>query len=290
MKTSMYRRLTNVLVILSVAGLFFLDHFVHAARAGEESPYVCKPPVVLQPGSGEARHKTGEHPLAPTLRQAEEALAKLEKTDDYSAILVKRERIDGAVGDYEYLSLKVRHKAFSVYMRFLGPSNIEGREVLYMAGKNGGNMLVHEAGLKGMLLGTLTLAPDGYLAMRGQHYPLTEIGIMNLTRRLAEVGKQDSKYGECEVKFFADAKVDDRACTCIQVIHPKPRRNFLFHLARIFVDDELNLPIRYEAYDWPKDPGGEPELIEEYTYLKLKLQPGFTDDDFSAQNPAYHFQ
>jgi hypothetical protein len=290
MKTHSYRRLTVALALLSATGLFGLDRFLHAAWAGEESPYVCKPPVVVQRGPGESRHKDGQHPLAPALRQAEDALTRLEKTDSYSAILVKRERIGGTIGDYQHLSIKIRHKPFSVYIRFLCPSSIEGREVLYVAGKNDGNMLVHEAGVKGNLLGTLSLAPGGYLAMQGQHYSLKEIGMLNLTRRLVEVAKKDSKFGECEVKFFPDAKVDDRPCTCIQVVHPKPRRNFLFHLARIFVDDKLKLPIRYEAHDWPKTPGGDPELIEEYTYLRLKLQRGFKDDDFSAQNSEYHFQ
>jgi hypothetical protein len=35
-----------------------------------------------------------------------------------------------------------------------------------------------------------------------------------------------------------------------------PRDFFNFHLARIFVDDSLNIPIRYEAYAWPSKPGG----------------------------------
>ena len=98
------------------------------------------------------------------------------------------------------------------------------------------------------------------------------------------------KYGECEVKFFKGAKINDRICTCIQVVHPVPRRNFLFHLARIFVDDELNLPVRYESYDWPKEAGAAPELMEEYTYLNLKLNNGFTDADFDIKNPNYGFK
>jgi hypothetical protein len=34
---------------------------------------------------------------------------------------------------------------------------------------------------------------------------------------------------------------------------------------------ELNLPVRFDAYDWPKAPGEQPELAEEYTYLDVKL-------------------
>ena len=98
------------------------------------------------------------------------------------------------------------------------------------------------------------------------------------------------KYGECDVKFFKGAKINGRVCTCVQITHPVPRRNFLFHLAKIFVDDELNVPIRYEAYEWPREPGGTPELIEEYTYLNLKLNNGFTDADFDRHNSNYHFR
>ena len=140
------------------------------------------------------------------------------------------------------------------------------------------------------MFGTVRIKPDGTVAMIGQHYPLTELGILNLTKRLAEVAQEDVKFGECEVKFFKGGKINNRVCTCIQVVHPVPRRNFRFHMARIFVDDELNIPIRYESDDWPKEPGGPPELIEEYTYVNLKLNNGFTDADFDIKNPNYHFR
>jgi hypothetical protein len=50
------------------------------------------------------------------------------------------------------------------------------------------------------------------------------------------------------------------------------------------------VPIRYEAYDWPTQPGATPQLIEQYTYLQLKLNNGFTDADFDIRNPQYGFQ
>ena len=74
--------------------------------------------------------------------------------------------------------------------------------------------------------------------------------------------------------------VNKRSTTCIRVYHPVPRDNFQFHIAKVFIDDELGVPIRYEAYTWPKQPGGEPVLDEEYTYLDVKINVGFTDADF----------
>jgi outer membrane lipoprotein-sorting protein len=86
-----------------------------------------------------------------------------------------------------------------------------------------------------------------------------------------------------------NAKVNGRVCSCVQVVHPVPRRNFRFHLARVFIDDELLIPIRYEAYDWPHEEGGQPVLMEEYTYMNVKINNGFTDADFDPKNTAYKF-
>ena len=57
----------------------------------------------------------------------------------------------------------------------------------------------------------------------------------------------------------------------------------------MFVDDQLKLPIRYEQYDWPKGSGAEAELVEEYTYVNLRLNNSFTDVDFDVRNPNYAF-
>lgn len=237
--------------------------------------------------------QANEHPLMPALRWAYSGIGNIEKLQDYSATLAKRERIGGKLMEYEYMALKLRQKPFSVYMYFLGPTAVKGREVIYIQGQNEGNMWAHGTGIENTMFGTLKLKPDGPIAMRNERYPLTELGILNLTSRLVDVAKEDIKYGECEVKFYKGAKINNRICTCIEVVHPEPRRNFLFHLARIFVDDELNLPIRYESYDWPKERGakvGPEQLGEEYTYLNLKLNVGFTDADFDTKNPNYKFR
>jgi hypothetical protein len=235
--------------------------------------------------------RPNEHPMMPALRWAYSGLGNIEKIEDYSAILVKHERMyDGKLKDYEYAKIKVRHRPFSVYMCFIAPAEIKGREVIYIEGKNNGNIWAHDNGMRKKLFGTVSLKPDGPVAMKDQRYPITELGILNLTRRLVQVAEQDVKYGECEVKFYKNARVNNRVCTIIEAKHPIPRRNFLFHLARIYVDDELNLPIRYEAFDWPKEPNGPPELTEEYTYMNLKLNNGFTDADFDKNNPCYQFR
>jgi uncharacterized protein DUF1571 len=233
---------------------------------------------------------TGRHPLDAALAIAEKIDENLHKNvKDYTCILIKQERIDGKLKEPEYIQAKIRQETLAVYFKFIRPNEVKGREVLYVAGANDGNMLVREAsGLK-RALGIIWLKPNSILAMEGNRYPITNVGMAHLTHQLIEVAQKDRKYGEVEVHFFKNAKVNDRTCTLIEVVHPTPRTNFLFYKARIYVDDELNVPIRYEAYLWPKEPGGDPPLDESYTYVDLKLNVGLTPADFDYRNPKYHF-
>jgi hypothetical protein len=169
----------------------------------------------------------GQHPLEPALELAQRGLAQLRgNVKDYSCTMVKRERIDGKLGEHEYMFAKIRQKPFSVYLSFLGPDSVKGQEVIYVDGRNDGNMLAHAGSGVKALVGTVSLKPQSMLAMSGQRYPITELGVENLSKRLVEVARHDSQFGECEVNFYPNAKVNGRVCTCIQVTHPTPRKNF----------------------------------------------------------------
>ena len=261
------------------------------AQNGAANAATPVPPGGWSPELGQL---TG-HPLEPAIDRAYKALKQIEReVKDYTCTLVKRERVDGKLTEYEYMFAKIRHQPFSAYMYFLPPpapqtDHNSGREVIYVAGQNEGNLVAHEAkGLKA-LVGAIHLKPNSPMAMQGNRYPITEVGLLNLTKRLIEVGESDRKFGECEVQEYPNAKINNRTCTCIQVKHPTPRKNFRYHLARIYIDDELNIPIRFEAYDWPKAEGGQPLLLEEYTYVNVKTNVGLTDADFDPRNPNYKF-
>jgi hypothetical protein len=237
-----------------------------------------------------AQAATGMHPLQPALDLAQQGLAKINANiRDYSCT----DREAGADRrQTRRARIHVRQdrsQPFSVYLYFLGPDSVKGQEVIYVDGRNDGNMLAHAGSGVRAMVGTVSLKPQSMLAMQGNRYPITEIGVENLAKRLVEVAEHDKQFGECEVNFYPNAKVNGRICTCVQVVHPVPRRNFRFHLARVFIDDELTIPIRYEAYDWPQEQGGQPVLMEEYTYMNVKTNNGFTDADFDPKNTAYKF-
>jgi hypothetical protein len=241
----------------------------------------------------------GEHPLRPLAKYAEERYRAIEgQVRDYTCTVVRREQIEGRLSEPEFLFMKLRHgrreqdgavSSFAVYLRFLSPPEIRDREVIFYEGRYDGKLIVRRGGFR-MPYVTVALDPHGELAMQGNRYPITEIGFKNLLKRLLEVGAEDMHHGECEVKYYAGAKVSGRVCTMVEITHPLPRPYFRYHLARIFIDDELQVPIRYAAYDWPEAKGGPPRLMEEYTYLDLKLNAGLTDADFDHRNENYNFR
>ena len=213
---------------------------------------------------------------------------------DYTATLIKRERISGRLTEKEWAFVKIRQGGhvdgkdvpFSVYMRFLKPKSRLGREVIWVKGQNKNRLIAHETGFKNLF--KVHLAPNSWLAMLGNRYPITEIGIENLVTKLIEKGERDKLQGECQVEIRKGETVG-RECKVIRVLHAEKRPEFDFHIAEIFIDKELNLPIRYAAYKWPKKPGGEPILDEEYTYQDLKVNVGLTDRDFDPDNDQYNY-
>lgn len=288
-----------VLLVLPLAGLACLVSLCQA-QTGQLSRDRLEEPVLRVAKADtdkSAAEQPREHPLAPVVKMAHDGLVDFRKVPDYQATLVKRERVDGKLLEHEYMFVKIRHEQmegdkivtpFSAYLYFLAPDRIKGREVIWIKGQNEGKLIAHEGG---RILGSVTayLDPLGKMAMKDCRYPITEIGIKTLVERLIDVGERDMKYGECEVQYFEGAKINGRVCKCIQVVHPYPRKNFRFHKAQIFLDKELGLPIRFASWSWPAEPGGKPLLLEEYTYLNLKLDNGFTDVDFSPENPNYNF-
>jgi hypothetical protein len=224
----------------------------------------------------------GEHPLAPVLRALKVSQEEIERNlHDYCCNFIKQERIDGELADQQQILLKVAHEPFSVYMSFIKP--FSGREIVYVAGQNGGNMVVLEAGFKRML-GKLNLDPQGALAMKGQKRPITDVGIRNLTAKLTKMWERELQFAECEVTSEPNIKALGRMTTMIKVTHPKPRQDFKFHVARLFLDNELKIPIVFEAYLWPEEASVDPPLEEQYLYANLKINNGFTAREFDTVN------
>jgi hypothetical protein len=240
--------------------------------------------------SGEA----GIHPLSWTLRYAKSRSDYIrEHIRDYSCRLIKRERIDGELQKHQFIQVKVRceqrrdddvARPMAVFMQYLAPGSLKGRKVLYVDGQNDGMMDVIKGG-RAFKYVKLRIDPNGAAARRESNYPITDVGfdkiIERLTQRVTDDIENDPTAANTKVSHFRNARVNDRVCTHIRVLHPDRGDGIEFHKASLYIDDELKVPIRLVVYDWPPGEGEEPPLMEEYTYVDLRLNIGLTDADFS---------
>lgn len=242
--------------------------------------------------------EAAEHPLIPALEVAKLGLANIEENvQDYEAVVIKQALVRGKLTDLEHMKIKIRHAReledgtkipFSVYTRFLSPNSVVGQEAIYVDGWFDGKLIAHmKPGL--LNLAKIPLDPNGPIAMKDTIYPITMLGIKNLIKEMLVKGTRDLEHGECEVTFNRDVLIDGRKCMLLQITHPVKRDHFEFHIAKIYVDLEYQIPVAYEGFLWPEEEGGEPQLLEKYIYTELKINVGLEDSDFDPDNEEYDY-
>lgn len=235
------------------------------------------------------------HPLVATIQFAEERQSYIkENIRSYSCQLVKRERIGGRLQAYQHADIKVRCAEYSageksepmcVLMTFLGPARVKGRVVLFREDHDDGQAWVRMGGSGLFKNVELKVEPNGESARRESRYPITDIGFDRIMQRLIDLAKRDVSADPAArntvVRYFQNAKLKDRSCTHIQVEHPVKSEEFTFYKASLYIDDELNVPVRLVVFDWPSTVGGPPRLMEEYNYMNLQLNVEMGRDLFA---------
>ena len=248
--------------------------------------------VVLKPAAGalagtESYETERLAPIAHALASIKECQLQFRNVRDYTCTFSKRERINGQLTPLNVIMMKARTQPRSIYLKFRQPSH--GREAIYIVGRNDGRVLAHDVGLNKLLAGTLWLEPTGDRAMEGCRHPISEAGIGPLLDTVQTRWSSELDPTESVVAFRDGQMVGTRRCTMIETTHPHQQPEFMFYRVRLFIDDELGLPIHFEAYDWPSSPGARAELAEDYTFGDLRLNVGLSDLDFNVSNGNYAF-
>ena len=233
------------------------------------------------------------------LEMARAARRQLSQTlDDYTARFVKREADQkGVLGPETEMVIKVQTRLrgdteeapLRVYLRFVSPESIKGREVLWAQDLNDGKMAVHEVGLL-FSLKTLWLDPTGIIAMQGQRYPISEIGLVRLVEQLIERGEKDRDNPDITVTLNESHSFDDLQTHLIRVQRSRPSGDKDdFSLAEIIIDPARQLILSYRSFGWPAGEADPPPVLESYSYYDVQTNVGLTDTDFDTSNPAYNF-
>lgn len=321
--------LARLIAVMAVAGLLMLaartvwkEWLTAEGRGSKSATHVTIPSDAT---NSAAQGTVASHALDPVLKLARDALVQHRQRDrDYRAIVTKQERISGKLAAVNRMELKLRNRPreahaagtagitvsdagtavntnavnpsrlMEVYLKFVEPKSLQGREVIWREGVNDNVMVVHETGF--LNLARIPLAPKSPLAMAGNRYPISDIGLEKLLEKLIEKGERDRLLGGCEVEIIDHVEVAGRDCQRIVVTHPEPQVEWEgrsisheFFRAIIDIDVEKNLPIHYASYLWPSKPGGAPSLDEEYTYEDLQLNCELSDIDFDPDNENYEY-
>jgi hypothetical protein len=220
-------------------------------------------------------------PMDEPLRLIAEARKSFQSIKDYTCIFVKREHIGGTLQPENQINMKVRNQPFSVYLKWLAPRSQVGQEACYVAGKNNGMMRARSPGVLGAV-GWVSLDPKDPRVRQNSRHSITEAGIGNLIERFANRWEVERKAGLTQVRIN-DFEFAKRRCTRVETIHPENGgKQFQTYRNVLYFDKETNLPIRIEAYDWPKQ-GGNPdgELLEVYSYVNLRFNVELGDEAFN---------
>ena len=288
MKTTKHRvMLTTMVAAFALAFYAYRISRPTSTSASDEAPVQIN-----------SQSDTRDSSIEEILQMANDARKHMAETlDQYSARFVKLEADSANPGEETVIQMKVQTRLrgdtedapMRVYLDFQAPESVKGREVIWCADLHDGKLVVHDVGLKAWL-GTLYLDPNGMLAMQGQRYPISEIGLVKLVEKLIERGEQDRDNPDVKVTITDNHVVGTLSGQLIQVRRTRPSNTEDdFSLAEILIDPERKLIVSYRSFGWPDVEGDPPPMQESYTYHDIDTTVEFTEADFDPKNPAYRF-
>lgn len=203
------------------------------------------------------------------------------RVDGYTSRFVRQERIGGDLHPREEALLKYLRPG-RMYLRWVaGPPT--GRELLFVEGRDAGQVLVHERGAFAGLF-TLMLAPDSPWVLRRSRHPVTDLGLGRLIDLIADNVRRARGRGELTVLDGGLGREGDRLTQRLELRLPRdPGRGYYCYRASLAVDRAWGLPVAATIYDW------DDRMVAEYAYLDLRLNAALTPIDFDTANPEYGF-
>ena len=244
--------MTSIVTIRTTVAIFLVLALVPPAAAGED--------------------------LARLLFGMEAAYARVQS---YTARFVRQEVVGGALRPREEALLKFQRPGL-MYLRWIaGPP--EGREILFVPGRNDNRMLVREPGLLSSLV-TVAMAPDSPRVLRESRHPVTDVGIGRLIELIVDNARRAAAAGELTLKDHGIATGPEGSARRLEAVLPRDGQGrYYCYRLELAVATGSGLPVRATIYDW-----GE-RMVADYEYLDLKLNPLLTAGDFDAANPEYGF-
>jgi Protein of unknown function (DUF1571) len=197
----------------------------------------------------------------------------------YELTFKKQERIGGKLQPSETIAVKFREEPFSVLFEWLKGERL-AKKTLFVRGENDNKLLVKPAGVLS-LAGIVERDPEGEQAKQSGRYPLTEFGLKIGTLRTVAACEMARKNKALHVEYLGQQKipeVGERVCYVLKrAPYEKPEEDGIVS-ATYYVDKETWLQVGSTL----KNADGE--LIAEYWFRDIKLNPPFKPDTFMRKS------
>jgi hypothetical protein len=195
----------------------------------------------------------------------------------YRCTFVKQERLGGKLQRSEIIDVSFRDQPFSVLFDWREGARLASR-VLYVKGQNGDQLLVKPAGWRGRLVSSVERPPEGSDAKESSRYPMTQFGIRKgMLQAIAAWGaaqKEGSlKYEYCGKRKIAEA--NDHLCYILHRFDYRQPEEDGITQATLYYDTETLLQVGSTLK------GAEGQLIGDYWFRDIKLNPDFPADTFT---------
>jgi len=198
---------------------------------------------------------------------------------DYTCYLVSRERVRGVLQKENMIHFMFRPQPFSVYMKWLSPSEIAGQEVAYLHGKNNNKMRVLPK-KGGKIVGFQNIDPNDPRVFEHSRHNIYEAGIGNMIEQVTRAFEKERQIGKTQLTV-AEYNYNNKRCYRIEAMRVDRHREFYCYRTVIYVDQETKLPIRMENYDWPTTTSPQGDLTELFCYIDLRFNTGLKDAHFT---------
>jgi Protein of unknown function (DUF1571) len=199
----------------------------------------------------------------------------------YQGMFQKQERLQGRLQPKEVIEVAFRETPYSVSMHWLEGARKADR-VIFVAGENDGMMLAHPSGVAGKLVKVVKRKVDSEEARESGRYTLDQFGFKNSLRRAVTSMQAAQKKGTLHVSFLGEAKVIEagqRIGYKIKRTYAEPESDGTEELT-LYVDRENWLPIGIVVKGKVDQATGNRELLGEYFYRDVRLNPQLSPDQF----------
>ncbi len=199
----------------------------------------------------------------------------------YQLTMQKQERLQGRLQNKEVIEVAFREKPYSVSLHWLEGARKADR-VTYVAGENDGMMLAHPTGVAGKLVKVVKRKVDSDEARESGRYTLDQFGFKNSLKRILTSMQDAKKKDRLRLDFLGEAKVietDQRVCFKLKRTYSEPEADGTQELT-LYVDRENFLPIGIVVKGKVDPASGNRELLGEYFFRDLRLNPQISADQF----------